>query len=145
MQKYFNQISKEELDRVFKSNGYNITNHDQIFNPEREELEERESLFVLADDTQPNTYNDMLKFVIAPWSLMIGDYADSSKKIFTVGDFFIDEICPMHFDDQDQERLHQLNESYRALMSKKFPEYQRDFLAYVETLKAESPNDDNCM
>lgn len=145
MDKYFEQISQEELCEVFNKNGYFITNLDRIYGEDREFDEEpRDSLFVLCQDTQPNPIMDKATEILGRWAMLMGSFAqDYKNKIFTVGDFFIDEICPLQTDQAAEERLHALNETYRKLMSKKFPTYQADFQEYCEKL-ANQCNDD-CM
>ena len=132
---------------MFNKNGYFITNLDRIYGEDRELDEDpRDSLFVLCKDTRPNPMMDMAKRIYGgAWSFLLGgQIADSYlHKIFTVGNFFIDEICALDQGEEAEERLHTLNESYRTLMSKKFPTYQSDFQAYCQQL-ANQPDDD-CM
>lgn len=141
MKKYFNQITQEELENLFFKNGYRITNLDQIFNPDQEELEGRDSLFVLADDIQPDPMNDIVQHILRPWSMALGSYTDLNKKIFTVNDFIINEISPLDI-TRISDRLISLNDDYDSLMSSKFPEYRKDFKEYVEKLKSTPENED---
>jgi hypothetical protein len=139
MKNYFEQISQEELCEVFNKNGYFITNLDRIYGEDRELDEEpRQSLFVLCRDTTPDPIMDKATEILSRWSMFMGSFADDYKnKIFTVGDFFIDEICPLQTDQAAEERLHALNKTYHKLMSSKFPTYRADFQAYCETLANE--------
>ena len=141
MKKYFEHIGIDELEEVFRNNGYIITNSDRIFDVDEDEKNERDSLFVVCKDTEIAPYIQKVRSMMGPLSIFLGGYADDmAYRIFSVKDYFIDEICAMYPEEVDEKRLHNLNETYRFKMACKFPEYKQDFEEYRKQVLATEDN-----
>ena len=144
MKKYYEKINQDELEEVFRNNEYIITNSDRIFGADSDEIAERDSLFVICKDLKLDPYVQKIKALMGPLSVFIGGYADDvSYRIFRVHDYYIDKVCALYPEEVDEERLHNLNETYRFKMACKFPEYKQDFESFCETMcNQESPEDE---
>ena len=150
---FVEKLTKKDLDTVFNSVGLEIDyNHDSGMRYPVDVLEN--SLLVRCVNPKTSeSVDDMLSYlrdkmareearsgIKLPKSGMF-QYIESEKyQMYVIEDFGVHEFCPV-VPDEEQETL--LLGAYINYMAKKFPDYQAQLDAYIDTLSDEGngPND----